>query len=247
MASLWPLQSAIGEPGLGNLHHGSSGRWSDVRLRQQEEGYILDPLNDAANRPGRDTGSPKTGDRALRRFASQCGFDLGALCRAVESPDYVVSAVRRSLRSQPKWLQPHVLIVEDKLPPALVRPVQKHGTEESVWLAEAMVELEEIDSFIETEGLPPIGEYARLEASRILKELSPQPVAAVVYPAEGEIVIQFTAPKAPEMITIDVNNNGQGTCFAHIRNTNRRRRYASSSSIPDDFVREQLRELSLAE
>lgn len=247
MASLQSLQSAIDDSWTGNPRRRFASLASYVRLRQQEEGYLLDPLSVAANRPGKDPGSLRMGDRALRGFASQYRFDLGALRQAAETPDQVATARRSSWRLRGGANQRNAFVVEYESRPYPVTSVLARDAGERTWLARAMIELREIDAFIETEGLPPIGENARSEVSRILQELSPQPVAAVVYPAEGEIVIQFTAPKAPEMITIDVNNDGQGACFAHIRNTNRRKMYLSSSSIPDDFVRAQLRELSLAE
>ena len=121
---------------------------------------------------------------------------------------------------------------------------------DSRWLADAIAELDQLDSYIANDGLPPIGDRARAEIKRILETLSPQPITPIVYPAEGEegeIVIQFTAVKAPGMVTIDVGNDGQGMCIAHVQNTTRSRSYAASSTIPDDFVLEQLRKLSLAE
>ena len=136
----------------------------------------------------------------------------------------------------------------ETVPSSKLAARKPHGSDlASRWLANAVAELDHIDSYIASEGLPPIGDRPRSEARRILEALSPQPIAPVVYPAEGEIVIQFTAAKAPGMVTIDVGNNGEATCVAHVQNATRSRSYAASSTIPDDFVLEQLRKLSLAE
>ncbi len=112
------------------------------------------------------------------------------------------------------------------------------------WLADALAELAGIDEDIEADGLPPIPEATRAEAARILRAVHPHPAASVVYPAPDGIMLHFKAPGAPASVVLEIGDDGRGACFAHIGGRNRSKLYASSSEIPDDFVRERLRELA---
>ncbi len=124
--------------------------------------------------------------------------------------------------------------------PAKRAPVEDRPRPTPDWLAE----LAGMDDEIEEDGLPPISAKARAEAVRILESLDSLPEAPTVYPARGRIVLSFKARHAPAGVVIEIDSDGRGSCYAHIRNRSRGFAYASSSEIPDDFVREQLRELS---
>lgn len=112
------------------------------------------------------------------------------------------------------------------------------------WLADAIAELGRIDHYIRADGLPDVGRRARAETRRLLEDLSPQPIAPVVYPSEGNLVIHFKAPSAPASLVIEVSDDGRAVCHAHLNGKSRRASYDASTDLPDAFVLEQMHELT---
>ena len=111
--------------------------------------------------------------------------------------------------------------------------------------ADALKQLEELDSEVTEEGLPEINSNTKQQAKIIIKELKNQSLAPIIYSTEkGGIVIQFKSPVKPSIVAIELNNNGQGACFSYINGKNRRAQYQDSSELPDEFVREQLQLLN---
>ena len=76
------------------------------------------------------------------------------------------------------------------------------------------------------------------------KELNPQPIAPVVYPSEGDLVIHFKAPSAPASVVIEVSDDGRAVCYAHLNGKSRRASYEASTDLPDAFLLEQIHELT---
>lgn len=114
----------------------------------------------------------------------------------------------------------------------------------SEWVAEAIEELEHLDEEIVEEALPEINADTKKKAERIIRALPKHPIAPVIYPTvDGEVAIYFKSPDAPSSALILVGNDGQAACFSCIGGKNRRARYGDSSELPDEFVKEQLREL----
>lgn len=122
--------------------------------------------------------------------------------------------------------------------PGSPRTEGEHG-----WLADAIAELGRIDHYIRADGLPDVGRRARAETQRLLEDLSPQPIAPVVYPSEGDLVIHFKAPSAPASLVIEVSDDGRAVCYAHLNGKSRRASYDASTDLPDAFVLEQMHEL----
>ena len=112
------------------------------------------------------------------------------------------------------------------------------------WLAAAVAELGRIDHYIRSDGLPDVGRRARSETRRLLEDLNPQPIAPVVYPSEGDLVIHFKAPGAPASVVIEVSDDGRAVCYAHLNGKSRRASYDASTDLPDDFLWEQMRTLT---
>ena len=112
------------------------------------------------------------------------------------------------------------------------------------WLAAAVAELGRIDHYIQSDGLPDVGRRARVETRRLLEDLNPQPIAPVVYPSEGDLVIHFKAPGAPASVVIEVSDDGRAVCHAHLNGKSRRASYDASTDLPDAFLWEQMRTLT---
>ena len=129
----------------------------------------------------------------------------------------------------------------------VIYKAKRSSESESDWLSEAISELEQIDRLVEADGLAPIHESTKTEAKRILEALSPQSIAPVIYPEDGELVIHFRAPKTPASLGIEISNDGEGACYTHIDGRNRSAHYAAASDIPDAFIRDRLRALLLGE
>lgn len=118
----------------------------------------------------------------------------------------------------------------------------------ATWYANALKELDELDTEIAEESLPEISADMKKEARRIIEKLKSQPLAPVIYSTEeGEIVIQFKSPAKSSMIAIEINNRGEGAYFCHINGKNRYARYQDCSELPDGFVKEQLQLLNESE
>ena len=131
------------------------------------------------------------------------------------------------------------------LPTKLERPTQPPSPR-SVWLRQALGELNGIDDDIGVEGLPQISEDVTQEARRILRELGRTPIAPMVYSTEdGEIAIDFRSSTGTrEAVLIELGDDGGGACFAFIDGKGRRARYSDSSDLPDEFARAQLSALA---
>ena len=114
---------------------------------------------------------------------------------------------------------------------------------EDAWLADAVAELGRVDRYIEADGLRDVGRRARAEVQRLLEDLSPQAIAPVVYPSEGDLVIHFKAPNAPASVVIEVSGDGGAVCYAHVNGKSCRATYDASTDLPDAFLLEQLRRL----
>ena len=111
-------------------------------------------------------------------------------------------------------------------------------------IAGALTELSEVDDEIAEEHFPAIDSTVKREAERILKRLARHPLAPAFYPTpDAEIAIHFQSSDSPGSVLVLLSNDGQVDCHAHIRGRNRHAHYDTASDLPDDFVREQLREL----
>ena len=116
----------------------------------------------------------------------------------------------------------------------------------SSWIADALTELTEVDDEFAEEHFPAIHSTVKCETERILKYLAWYPLAPAVYPTrDAEIAIHFQSADLPGSVLILLNNDGQVDCYAHIRGRNRRAHYDAARDIPDDFLREQLRALTI--
>ena len=124
----------------------------------------------------------------------------------------------------------------------LSRPSQMEA--EHAWLVDATEELGRIDHYIRTDRLPDVGHLARRETQRLLEELNPQPIAPVIYPSEGDLVIHFKAPSAPASVVIELSDDGRAVCYAHMYGKNRRASYDTSTDLPDAFLLEQMHKLT---
>ena len=115
----------------------------------------------------------------------------------------------------------------------------------SLWHADALVALGEVDDEIAEENLPEINDATKTEARRIVTALARHPWAPTVYPTQdAEIAIHFKSRDLPNSVVILLNNGGQAECYAHTSGKSRRAHYDVSSDIPDGFVMEQLRALT---
>ena len=119
-----------------------------------------------------------------------------------------------------------------------------HMEAEHAWFADATEELGRIDHYIRADGLPDVGRLARRETRRLLEELNPQPIAPVIYPSEGDLVIHFKAPRAPASVVIELSDDGRAVCYAHMHGKNRRASYDASTDLPDAFLLEQMHKLT---
>lgn len=128
-------------------------------------------------------------------------------------------------------------------PDARELPGSPRMEREDAWLAAAVAELGRVDHYIRSDGLPDVGRRARLETRRLLQDLNPQPIAPVVYPSEGDLVIHFKAPSAPASVVIEVSDDGRAVCYAHLNGKSRRASYDASTDLPDAFLWEQMRTL----
>lgn len=115
---------------------------------------------------------------------------------------------------------------------------------EDDWLADAIAELGRIDHYIRSDGLPDVGQHARDEAQRLLEDLRLQPLAPVIYPSEGDLVIHFKAPSAPASVVIEVSDDGRAVCYAHMHGKSRRASYDTSTDLPDVFLWDQMHKLT---
>ncbi len=115
----------------------------------------------------------------------------------------------------------------------------------SLWLADALVALGEVDDEIAEENLPEINDAIKTEARRIVTALARHPWAPTVYPTQdAEIAIHFKSRDLPNSVVILLNNGGQAECYAYTSGKSRRAHYDVSSDLPDGFVMEQLRALT---
>ena len=121
----------------------------------------------------------------------------------------------------------------------------QHSRTGERWLPEAFREIYELDDAVAADGFPQIAHEMKDEARRIVTALAQHPSAPAVYGTpDGDIAIQFDAEKSA--VVIELSKVGGGAaCFSYIGGKNRRARYDDSNYLPDDFVRAQLRELSL--
>ena len=118
---------------------------------------------------------------------------------------------------------------------------------ESVWLADTLAALADIDDEIAEENLPAINAATKAEAERLIRALAQQFSAPTVYPTQdGEIAIHFKSPRRPDSVVILLNNGGQGECYAYTDGRSRRAHYDVSADLPDGFLEEQLRALAPA-
>ena len=114
-------------------------------------------------------------------------------------------------------------------------------TPPSVWLADALQALAELDDEIVEDGLPEIKPSVRKEAERIIVGLARHPWAPTVYPTrDAEVAIHFKSPDSPGSVVVLLDNHGRGECYAYTGGQSRRARYDASSDLPDGFVMEQL-------
>ena len=112
------------------------------------------------------------------------------------------------------------------------------------WMPNALSQLSQVDEEAAAEGYPPISDATRRSVERLLFALGDNPIAPAVYPSmDGEVAIYFKSPVATAALLILVNNCGGAGCYASIHGKNRRRRYSDSSTLPDEFLKEQLRAL----
>lgn len=126
--------------------------------------------------------------------------------------------------------------------PTSIKPPRME--EEHTWLDEAVTELGRIDHYIQSDGLPDVGLRARSETRRLLEDLRRQPIAPVVYPSEGDLVIHFKAPSTPASVVIEVSDDGRAVCYAHMHGKSRRASYDASTDLPDAFLWEQMHKLA---
>ena len=117
----------------------------------------------------------------------------------------------------------------------------------SIWLADSLAALGEVDDEVVEENLPEIDNAAKEEAVRIITALAGQPFAPAIYPTrDGEIAIHFKSPLRPSSVVILLGNRGQAECYACMGGKSRRAHYDVSADLPDGFIMEQLGELTSA-
>ena len=203
---------------------------------RQQKGGEVDQLEQRVNQPFPEAVAPPAETRERNDIT------LTLISGDKHSPGLPVG-VLVSAWQQLRFLDVRSVNVVHAVPIGVTFPQSPAIGIRSQWLDDAMAELEEIDIYIESDDLPDVAERPRAEARRILEALGLQPIAPVVYPSEGDLVIHFKAPHAPASVLIEISDDGRGVCYAHFHGRSRRASYDSSADIPDAFVQAQLREL----
>jgi hypothetical protein len=161
---------------------------------------------------------------------------------ATAAPSYIAQAISLSpARGQSLDLAPKISSSLSSI--TLYNDNIKQLITSSSWSRNALSELENVDSEATEEGIAPPTQVAKENARRIISSLEymglPEPS---VYPTERqEVAIYFKCRVSG--VLIHCGSKGEGVCFATIAGKNRRARYDDARDLPDEFVREQLRQL----
>lgn len=135
-----------------------------------------------------------------------------------------------------------LFITDDCVPPRLV----------DSWLAEALSELVDAGLEAEEEGYPRPGDSARVEAERILRQLSVTDPAgsspAVTPTADGDISISFHNPEIEGIVQIVCEQAGSAAVYSTIGGKSRYTCYdaASARDLPDATLKAELAKLKPA-
>ncbi len=110
----------------------------------------------------------------------------------------------------------------------------------------ALEELKEIDLHALEDGLPAVHAKTKREAERILRELDGRTtLPRITYPeVDGGIVLHFQTPGVPDLVLIELDNDGRADCYAVVDGKSKMAEYGDSSELPDAFVLEQLAALA---
>ena len=94
------------------------------------------------------------------------------------------------------------------------------------------------------EGFPIPSQVAHSNAQRLLNEMYQiLPRRFEVYPTpDGEVAIDVPTGRGSSVLLL-CDSEGGVLCLANLQSAHRRRRYTSTSNLPDDFLREALMEL----
>ena len=111
-------------------------------------------------------------------------------------------------------------------------------------LADALQDLADVFDAAREEGIPEPSKLAFENAGRLLKamyEISPRRFD--VYPMADAYIAVDGRGGYGRAILLMCGSNGDAVCLVTIDGERRRAHYATTGSLPDDFVRQALREL----
>jgi hypothetical protein len=120
------------------------------------------------------------------------------------------------------------------------------------WLAEARLEMADVDLEAEEEGYPAPGDVAKAQAERILRELAVTDPAgsppAISPTADGNIAISFHNPAIEGIVQILSEQSGSAAVYSTIGGKSRYTCYdaASARELPDTILKGELAKLKSA-